>query len=505
MNRINVVLLAVVLICLFTAFAVAETEKPAPDKDALMKALQQMLSEKDAASKSVIVVVDDSKKFQEIDGFGASFTDSSAWLIQEFLTDAEKRNEIMDKLFDPEKGIGISYIRQPMGTSDMRRIQDHSYDDVPKGQTDFELEHFSIAKDENYIIPVLKHAVALNPNIKFMGSPWSSPPWMKDSEDFKGGWLKNDDKVYGTYANYFVKYIKAYAKHGIDIDAVTLQNEPALEIGYPSLRMSPEDQIRFTRHLGRAFRKNKIDTKIAIYDHNWDYDEFPITVLKKAGKEEMSYIDGVAWHHYGGRPTSQTKIHDMFPDKNVYFTEGSLGTWQKFDDAGSLLYTANLIIRTTRNWAKCVVTWNMVLHWPPDDGPIVPGFKGCWTCYAVVMIDKDTKEISYRPQYYGLGHATKFTKPGAVRIFSSNTPKTGIKNVAFENKDDSIVCLVTNSNETAKDVKISFKGKSFAYAMPAKSVVTFIWNKKADTAQVWLTTGDKKHLLEKQEDIKFTK
>ncbi len=217
------------------------------------------------------IAINPAVTYQEIEGFGASLTDSSAWLIYAFLN-ASERQAVLTDLFDPDNGIGLSYLRQPMGASDFR-LAEYTYDDRPSGQTDYNLNHFNITYDLPYIIPTLQQILAINPNVKIMGSPWSPPAWMKTSGQIGGGSLKSD--VYPTYANYFVKFIKAYATHGITIDAITLQNEPYYEPwSYGGCHMEPAEQIKLVKEMGPAFANNNITTKIIVWDHNWDNTDF---------------------------------------------------------------------------------------------------------------------------------------------------------------------------------------------------------------------------------------
>ena len=228
------------------------------------------------------VVIDEEQTFQEMDGFGASFTDSAAYLIHRVL-DTRQRSELMTRLFDPSEGIGLSVLRQPMGASDYAR-DFYSYNDMPEGETDVELEQFSIAHDEEDIIPLLQEALRLNPDVKLMGSPWSPPGWMKTSGSMIGGELKPE--YYSVYANYFVRYIQGYEANGLPIYAITPQNEALYSPGhYPGMLMLPEAQSDFIKnHLKPQFVKNGIDTKILCYDHNWDKPDYPLTVLSKRGR-----------------------------------------------------------------------------------------------------------------------------------------------------------------------------------------------------------------------------
>lgn len=439
------------------------------------------------------VVIDPSTTFQEIEGFGASLTDSSAWLIYEFLNAAE-RQAVLTDLFDPEEGIGLSYLRQPMGASDFR-LQEYSYDDLPAGVTsDYNLNYFSIAYDENYIIPTLQEILAINPDVRIMGSPWSPPVWMKDSGQVGSGHLKSN--VYGTYANYFVKYIQAYAAHGIPIDAVTLQNEPYYEPGsYGGCRMEPADQVKLVKEMGPAFESNQISAKILVWDHNWDNPGYPIAVLDDA--TARGYIDGVAWHHYGGDVSAQTQVHNAWPDKDAYFTEGSDGTWNDGGFDSDLIRNGVFMVDTLQNWARTVVKWNLALD--ENNGPKIAG--GCDTCYGVIMINQQTRQVSPRPHYYALGHASKFLRPGAVRIGCGSG---NVRTVAFKNTDQSLVLYAVNPNPSGDTLKLEWNGQWVVCDMAARSIMTFRWDWQPNaTVDVYLTTGDQSSLLEQLPSIRF--
>lgn len=433
-----------------------------------------------------IVSIDPAVTYQEIEGFGASLTDSSAWLIYEFLTPSE-RQAVLTDLFDPQTGIGLNYLRQPMGSSDFR-LQDYSYDDLPPNvNSDYALVYFSIAYDENYIIPTLQEILSINPAVRIMASPWSPPVWMKISGQIGGGRLKND--VYTTYANYFVKYIQAYAAHGISIDAVTLQNEPYYEPWtYPGCRMEPADQIKLVKEMGPAFQQHQIATKILIWDHNWDNPDYPLTVL--SDPLARPYISGTAFHHYGGDVSAQTLVHNAYPDKAVYFTEGSDGTWNDGGFEADLVRNGVFLVDTVRNWAKTLIKWNLILD--ENNGPKIAG--GCDTCYGVITIHRSTRQITPRPQYYALGHAAKFLKRGAVRIHSQSDD---IPTAAFQNPDGMMVLYVVNPDAIASILKLQWNGQWLLTRLPPRSILTCRWA-STGSAKVdrWLTTGDQQSLLE---------
>lgn len=402
-------------------------------------------SESGTASCEIELI--ENETYQEIDGFGASFTDSSAYLVHQVL-DREQREEVMHKLFHPEEGIGLSVLRNPMGASDYARTV-YSYNDMPEHKIDPELEHFSIAHDEEDIIPLLKQAVALNPQVKLFASPWSAPGWMKTSGTMIGGELRPE--YYSAYAQYFVKYIQAYKGHELPIYAVTPQNEPLYEpMHYPSMLMTAEPQAKFIKdHLKPAFVKHGISTKILSYDHNWDRPDYPLMVLELAGDA----IDGVAWHWYGGEPSAQTKVYREFEDKEVHFTEGSGGEWiPPFEQAFSNVMRTG--IRILENYSKSFILWNMALD--EMNGPTVPGF-GRSTCRGIITVNQHTHELTYTLDYYALAHFSRVIRPRALRI-KSESNREHILVTAFYNKDKSVAAVLFNDGDAPENVVLKLNG-----------------------------------------------
>ena len=444
------------------------------------------------AAEAAPVNIDETKVFQEIDGFGAAMTASSAWLLKNVLNDLQ-RQTAMDDLFDSEKGIGISYVRISMGACDFR-LKEYTYDDVPAGQDDLKLEKFSITADEEYIIPMLRQALQINPKLKIMASPWSAPAWMKDGGTLAGGKLKSDDATYEAYANYFVRFIKSYAADGIPIDAVTLQNEPHhTNNNYPTMRMEPPDQARLARLLGERLKAEKLETRIIVWDHNWDEPNYATAVL--ADPAARPYIDGSAFHAYAGKVEAQSKVHDAYPDKNIYFTESSGGDWAKDFGSNVMWDTSNLIIGSTRNWARTVLKWNLALD--EKNGPKIPG--GANNCRGVITINQKTKAVTKNEEYYAFGHASKFVRPGAHRVHSTST-----SSVAFVNPDKSLVLIVMNKGDDQKAFTVGWKQQSFTYVLPSVSVATFTWpDQKSAPVEATITSGDKTKLLAQQPGTHF--
>jgi glucosylceramidase len=353
-----------------------------------------------------------------------------------------------------------------MGASDFS-MRHYSYDDVPAGQSDSMLVRFSIDVDKTDRLPLLKQAISINPSIVVVGSPWSAPAWMKTTGSLIKGTLL--EKYYDSFASYFVKFVDAYKREGVRVNAVTLQNEPNFEPeNYPGMRLeAPQRATVIAEHVGPAFRRAGFSTQIWDWDHNWDVPESPMTVLVDSTARQ--YVQGVAWHCYGGDVSAQGKVHDAHPEKDVYFTECSGGEWApKFAD--NLKWTvANLVIGTTRNWARAVAMWNLAL-----DENHGPHLGGCDNCRGVVTINSTTGAVTRNVEYYAFAHASRFVAPGAYRIESSGQ-NGDLQNVAFRNPDGSLVLIVLNGGAKARDITVRDQSSSFSYSMPAEAVVTFVW------------------------------
>jgi glucosylceramidase len=434
----------------------------------------------DSGASLLTIDVRDSIQYQRMDGFGASLTDSSAWLISQ----SPQRDLIMQRLFSRNAGIGISFLRQPIGASDYTVGPAYTYDDAPVGQPDSSLSRFSVAHDDTYIIPLLRRALAINPSLKFMASPWSPPAWMKRSTTgslpgLNGGSV--DPIYFDAYARYLVKFVQAYGARGIPIFAITPQNEPTADLwGAPWANMSAEDETAFVRdYLGPQLSKYP-GTRILVSD-----DAMPSMAkhVERIASDPNAwrYVGGTATHCYFGGLDRMT-----FPGKDAYVTECSNGI-------GTTTYngrTIDAIIDSARGGAKAVVLWNIALD--QQLGPIPAAPYGCnfvdiatyGACTAMVTIP-DGPAPAYRPtgqpakyelDYYHLGHASKFVLPGAVRIDSSSLDPLGIKNVAFKNPDGSLVLLVHNTSAQPQLIKVRQAGRAFEYTLPANAVATFSWS-----------------------------
>ncbi|MEO8823912.1 MAG: glycoside hydrolase family 30 beta sandwich domain-containing protein [Ginsengibacter sp.] len=405
--------------------------------------------------------VDSTQKFQSIDGFGFCLTDGSAYLINS-MSDAVKNN-LLNELFSTDSNsIGISYLRVSIGASDLSSHV-YSYDDLPAGETDVNLSKFSIDENKKDLIPVLKMILKIDPQIKILGSPWSAPVWMKDNGSSKGGSLQ--EKYYDAYANYFVKYIRAMKAEGINIDAITPQNEPLNPKNNPSMYMSAEEERNFIKNsLGTAFANAGISTKIICYDHNADEPQYPLTILQDA--EARKYVDGSAFHLYAGNISALSQVHDAFPEKNIYFTEQYTGSGSSF--SGDLSWAINnLIIGATKNWSRNVLEWNLASD--PSLGPHTDG--GCNTCLGAVTVDGN--RISRNQSYYIIAHASKLVRPGSIRIYSSDV--SGISSVAFLTPGGKKVLIVLNTGSQWQQFNIQFNGKTASASLNSGAVGTYIW------------------------------
>ncbi len=414
------------------------------------------------SNQTPTIEVDTAKTYQTIDGFGNCLTGGSAMLIHRM--DAANRAALLKELFSTEvNDIGISYLRISIGSSDMDE-KVFSYNDLPAGETDVEMTKFDLGYDKLHLIPVLNEILAINPNIKILGSPWSAPVWMKTNNDTRGGSLKPE--YFDAYAKYFVKYILAMKSEGIRIDAITVQNEPLHAGNNPSMYMTAGDQAVFIKkNLGPAFVTAGIETKIIVYDHNADRPDYPLSILNDP--EAAKYVDGSAFHLYAGTIDVLSDVHKAFPDKNLYFTEQWVGAPGNLAE-DLVWHVGTLIIGGTRNWCRNVLEWNMAAN--PNYSPHTDR-GGCDKCLGTITIDGNS--ITRNPAYYILAHAAKFVRPGSVRI-DSNEP-ANLPNVSFKTPSGQFVLIVLNDAKVLQKFNIRAGGKSVSTALEKGAVGTYVW------------------------------
>ncbi len=423
----------------------------------------------DSGSNPLTIDLDESTTYQQMDGFGASLTDASAWLIANALSPAA-RTQLMTQLFDRTNGIGLSYLRQPMGAPDFA-LSNYTYDDVPAGQTDFSLAKFSIAHDKPYILPLIAQALQINPSLRVMAVPWSAPAWMKSNGSLFGGSLKTDPATLTAYANYFVAFIQQYAAAGVPIHRIAPQNEPLnASTFFPTMYMDAMQQATFiASYLAPALTRAGLTTEIATYDHNWDNTSYAESVL---GSAAGAFVSGSAWHCYFGTPSAMTDVHTLYPTKGIYFTECTASE-TSLSFADNLKWDMeNLIIGAPLNWAQTITKWNMALD--SRDGP---QNQGCSNCRGLVRIDDTVSPavVSLNYDYYTLGHISKFVQPGAFRIAATTFGSGSIEDVAFLNPDGSRVLIVLNDDAVVHTFKVRRGTESFSYSLAAGAAATFVW------------------------------
>lgn len=436
------------------------------DRSALFQQ-QTSLTFKGNDANTATIIVDDSKALQQMDGFGFALTGGSAMHI--IRMSAIARDKLLHQLFGTTgNAIGVSYLRLSIGASDLNE-KVFSYDDVAGDTT---LSHFNLAEDTTDVIPVMKEILAINANIKILGSPWSPPAWMKTNNDTRGGRLKPE--YYDVYANYLVKYIEAMAMNGIVIDAITVQNEPLHPGNNPSLLLVAPDEADFIKyHLGPLFKKKNLKTKIIIYDHNADRPDYPISILDDA--EAAKYINGSGFHLYGGTIDALTDVHDAHPDKNIYFTEQMVVQFDRNNNDENEMKKINiaepvsrLLIDAPRNWSKNVLLWNLAAD--PEFKPYTDR-GGCPVCQGAVTIDKDS--VTYNLAYYAMAHASKFVRPGSVRIASNILDS--LPNVAYKTPKGDKVLIVANISNTQQSFNIQYHNKTATTVLQPRSVATYTW------------------------------
>ena len=412
--------------------------------------------------------VDTTRTYQRMIGYGAAFTDASTWLIQTKLS-AERREALLRDLFGRDaarsEGIGLSFTRVTMGASDFSRSH-YSYADLPPGQADPTLARFSLAPDSADKLPVLRAARAVNPQLFLVASPWSPPAWMKTTNSLVRGTLKED--MYGPFTDYFVRFVQGYAAAGVTVQALTIQNEPDFEpADYPGMRLSPAQRARAIALLGPKLQQAGLATQIWDWDHNWDKPEQPLGVLADAAARP--WVQGVAWHCYAGQVSAQGTVRAAHPDKDVYFTECSGGAWAPSFADNLKWNVSTLVIGAVRQWARGVAMWNLAL-----DENAGPYLGGCTNCRGVVTINTATGTYTRNVEYFALGHASKFVRPGAVRVESASGVQ-GLESVAFRHDDGAKALVVLNGSAAARTFNLRVGSRVARYTLPAGAVVTFAW------------------------------
>jgi glucosylceramidase len=407
--------------------------------------------------------VNDMEQYQSMEGFGFAVTGGSAELLMRM--SPASRDALLHQIFSPTgDGIHASYIRVSIGSSDMN---DHPYtcDDMPPGENDPQLRHFSLDNDQATVIPVLKQILAINPAIRILGSPWSAPAWMKTNDNLKGGHLKPED--YPIYAQYFVKYIESMQAEGIHLAAITVENEPLNPKNTPSMVMFAPEEDRFIADaLGPAFARAGIHTGIQVYDHNPDVPSYPLSILADPGAGK--YVEGTAFHLYGGAADTFTMVHNLYPRKDLFMTEQSITENPDSPTLDIAEPVDRVLIGATRNWSRNVLLWNLAAN--PEAGPHTSN-GGCTGCWGALTLDGD--RVTYNLAWYALAHFSKFVPPGSIRIGTNDLEQ--LDNVAFLTPQGKIVLVVSNTGNFPFDFAISYQGRIALTSLPAESVGTYVW------------------------------
>lgn len=421
------------------------------------------LHEADPQSKTI--VVDEHKTFQTVDGFGFAMTGGSAQLLHRM--NPAQRDSLLKEIFGrgPGEDAG-SHLRVSIGSSDMN---DHvfTYDDIPAGETDPELKHFTLAEDETDLIPVLKEVLELSPGLQILASPWSAPSWMKTNEAPKGGSLK--PALYRVYAAYLVRYLQAMEAHGVPIAALTMQNEPLNPKNTPSMVMEASEQDAFLRDaLGPALHAAGLRTRVVLFDHNCNHPDYPITILNDT--KARPFADGSGFHLYEGDISALSEVHDAFPQKNLYFTE-QMVVEEKHD--GLLRSVADpvsrIVIGAMRNWSRTVLLWNLAAD--PSFGPHTAN-GGCPVCQGAITLDRN--QVTRNIAFYTIAHASRFVPPGSIRIASTH-PGPELANVAWRTPQGGRVLLMTNTSKATQSFTVGTGTREFSASLPPGSVATFVW------------------------------
>lgn len=427
-----------------------------------------------------VIRLDPGKTFQQMDGFGFAITYSSCYNLLKMSPEA--RHKLLVKTYSRTEGYGVSYARMSIGCNDFSSTEYSLCDE--KG-----LENFRFYSDEvNYVFPVLREILAINPDLKIIAAPWTSPKWMKveDLSSMKphDSWVDGhlNPVYYDEYARYFVKFIEGMQQEGFKVYAVSPQNEPLNHGNSSSLYMPWQEQAPFVKVLAKAFKAHGLATKIYLFDHNYNYDnvpdqtDYPVRIYEQLGNtfEGSEYIVGAAYHNYGGSKDELTDIYRQASDKELVFTETSIGTWNDGRNLGKRLLDdmREVALGTINQMCKAVLVWNLMLD--SQRGPNLDG--GCQTCYGAIDIDKETyTKLTFNSHYYIISHLAAVIAPGAYRIEAKGACPKGIVYSAFRNPDGSLAFVVMNESGRNEVLRLQNEGRELAVKVPARSVVSVKW------------------------------
>ncbi len=457
----------------------------------------QRITESAGALNPVIVKLFPEQKFQTIIGFGGSFTESSAYLLNQL--SRKNRDSILQAYFGDD-GAKYSLTRTHINSCDFS-LKNYSYAPVPG---DTSLEHFTVSEDRDDIIPMIKDAMKISEDgFNVIASPWTAPPWMKDNNSWVGGKLL--PWYYDTWALYFSKYLNAFKSERINIWGITVENEP-LGNGnnWESMHFTPQEMLDFVnKHLGPRLEKDGLDVKLLVYDQNRgkELEEWADVFYKE--NPPSKYVDGFAVHWYNSTydwfPQSLNYTHELAPKKLLIQTEGCVDAevphwrdddwywskeatdwgWDWASEEDKPLHPkyvpvyryARDMIGCLNSWVQGWIDWNMVL-----DRQGGPNWAMNW-CVAPVIVDPEKDEIYFTPLYYTMVHFSRFIRPGAVRIGFENMDES-LMITAVENRDGSVVTILLNMNEEAKNIQLEMNDKALGVQISPKAIQTIEFKSK---------------------------
>jgi len=411
--------------------------------------------------------------YQKIIGFGGAFTESAATVLKQL--PANKRTEILNAYFSPN-GSGYTLCRVPIGSCDFS-LNSYSYDE---NAGDKSLSAFSIAHDKTVLIPLIKDAMAV-PGAKFqlLSSPWTPPSWMTTRNSLVARNNHLSPAFYSTYADYLVKYIKAYAAEGLDISYLTIQNESWNDSGaWETTQFQPPETVDFVKVLGPVFASNSIQAKIMIYDHNKGLDNGGKYQIKYyvdrvyASADAKKYIWGVAFHWYGSTqtdPFTDMKVtHEAYPDQHLIHSEACAEGGPHTNDYDVGERYGHDILGCLNNWTEGWIDWNLVLD--TKGGPN----HAHNLCSAPILADPQSGTLIYNPSYYYLAHFSKYFRPGAVVIDTASSDPA-LEATACRNPDGKIAIVVLNRTAKPVNFKINNGAQIIKPTIPSHSIMTFVY------------------------------
>lgn len=430
------------------------------------------------APKGQIIHVNEKVRYQRIKGVGAAMTDTSGWLIHQL--PAATRSQVLGKLFGAA-GLHLNFLRVPIGASDFTaKEKPYSYDDRPAGRADFNLTHFSTGHDNAYILPTLRAALAKNPKTFVFADPWTAPAWMKTNGSL--GNVGDAGLLHGTaykaFANYFVKFLREYAKHGVRIDAIAPANEPGNPTPYPGMNVDEQQEASFvTNDLVPSLKAARLRPQIYGYDYGWSSYSIPFA-QSLAKSSAARALTGIATHCYYGPPTVMSALHQRNSRLDEVVSECSPGI--------TPFPTSEVLISAMRNWASAVALWNLALN--QGGGPVQPPNRGCLRCTGLVTINPASGTGSFSIDAYQLGQLARYVTPGARRIASenfvsyrylkpgTNIASSGLDDVAFQNPNGSKALLAYNNSTRSTHFSVESDKRYFSYTLPAHATATFVWD-----------------------------